>query len=265
MLEKIPLPQPHLRPWALFLDVDGTLLELVDHPDKVRVPEELPGLLGQLRNLLGGATALVSGRSLQTLDTLFGLRAFDAAGCHGAEFRLNGKEAPPAADQTLVARIARRLIEETFGLKNIFVEIKPQSVALHFRISSVDPAEALLAMERGLAVAPGEFRILRGKNVFEAVGCHTGKDIAVARFLLEEPYFNRTPVFIGDDVSDEAAFAEVNRRGGLSIRVGERADSVAQYCIADVKTTSMWLRDWLLPRLCQMPPIAPQRHYLQMV
>jgi trehalose 6-phosphate phosphatase len=265
VLEMLPLPEKDGRPWALFLDVDGTLLELADHPDDVIVPEELPDFLQQLRGLLGGALALVSGRSLQTLDALFGLANFDCAGCHGAELRIDGGAPLLPADGIAVGQLADRVISGTLGLKGALVEIKPQSVALHFRPSLVDPAEALSAMEKAVSFAQGQFRILKGKNVLEAVGKDTGKDVAVARLLRETPYRDRLPVFIGDDVTDEAAFQEVNRRGGISIHVGDGSNTSAQFTIESVEMTAVWLRSYLLTKLHQLAPTPPQRTHTRLL
>lgn len=263
MLEILPLPEPEGQPWALFLDVDGTLLELADHPNSVVVPEGLPGVLEQLRESLGGALALVSGRSLQTLDDLFGLKNVDCAGCHGAEFRIGGVMPILPGDGVAVGLLANRLISETFGLKSAFVEIKSQSVALHYRPLLVNPADAVAAMQRALIPVGGQFRILKGKNVVEAVGRETGKDFAVARFLREFPYRDRTPVFIGDDVTDEAGFQEVNRCGGISIRVGDRTDSVARFQIESVEMTAVWLRSYLLARLRQIASVPRDPAHLR--
>jgi trehalose 6-phosphate phosphatase len=236
-----PVPDRHARRWALFLDVDGTLLELAEHPDKVVVPEGLVALLERLKNSLDGALALISGRSIASLESLLGTADIDAAGCHGAELRIAGTVKVLAAADTLVPRIAERLARRVDPIPLAMVEVKPHSIAFHYRPPALDAGRALQIAQQALAGDGGRFRLLAGKNVVEILPSDAGKGRAIACFLDHPPYAGRIPVFIGDDVTDEEGFREVNRRDGLSIRVGADGETAARYRTSDVTQAAAWL------------------------
>ena len=241
MLDLPPIPDFHERSWALFLDVDGTLLELAEHPDKVVVPEGLVSLLVRLKNSLGGALALISGRSLASLEALLGETGLDAAGCHGAELRIAGTVKTFAGADTLVPRVAERLARRADAIPLAMVEVKTHSVAFHYRPPALDARHALQLAKRALAGDAARFRLLAGKNVVEILPSDAGKGRAIACFLDRPPYAGRIPVFIGDDVTDEEGFREINRRDGLSIRVGADGETAARYRATDVAAATAWL------------------------
>ena len=241
MLDLPPIPDFHERSWALFLDVDGTLLELAEHPDKVVVPEGLVSRLVRLKNTLGGALALISGRSLASLESLLGKTGLDAAGCHGAELRIAGTVKTFAGADTLVPRVAERLARRADAIPLAMVEVKTHSVAFHYRPPALDPGQARQFAEQALAGDAARFRLLAGKNVVEILPSDPGKGRAIACFLDRPPYAGRIPVFIGDDVTDEEGFREINRRDGLSIRVGADGETAARYRATDVAAATAWL------------------------
>ncbi|MBR9973671.1 trehalose-phosphatase [Magnetospirillum sulfuroxidans] len=222
--------------WALFLDIDGTLLDLAAKPDLVVVPAELPGVLAALTAHLGGALALISGRTLSDIDWLFP-GGGDAAGSHGAEWRRAGMVKASAA----VGPELHALAAGAETLPGILVERKPLAVALHYR-----DAPQLAAQVRGLAhnavaAAPVALRVLEGKSVIEVVPANADKGAAISRFMTCPPFAGRCPVFIGDDVTDESGFSAVNRLGGRSIHVGGNIDSVASRKIASPTAVRRWL------------------------
>lgn len=241
MVDHLPVPGAGEQPWALFLDVDGTLLELAEHPDWVVVPEGLVPLLSGLKHALGGALALVSGRSLAALDNLLGDAGLDTAGCHGAEMRIAGRFANLAAADTLVPKLAERLAHRAEGIPLAMVEIKSHSVAFHYRPPALDAAKARALVTDCLGDLEGGFRLLDGKQVVEALPVGAGKGEAIAHFLEHPPYAGRRPVFVGDDVTDEEGFREVNRRGGLSVRVGGSGPTEAGFRAASVREVFDWL------------------------
>ncbi len=236
-----PLPDLRERSWALFLDVDGTLLELAEHPDKVVVPKGMAALLRRLKKSLGGALALISGRSLASLEALLGLTDLDAAGCHGAELRMAGALKVLAAADTAVPRVAERLARRADAIPLAMVEVKPHSIAFHYRPPALDARRSRRLAKQAIGGKDGRFRLLEGKNVVEILPSDAGKGRAVAWFLDHPPYAGRTPIFIGDDVTDEEGFREVNRRDGLSIRVGTNGKTAARYRAADVAEATAWL------------------------
>lgn len=206
---------------ALFLDVDGTLLDIAPTPDAVRVPEDLGATLGRIARRLDGALAVVSGRSIATLDRLFPNLVTAMAGQHGAELRLplgvvermTGVGSLPEPLLADLGVLARRWPE-------ILVEPKGVTVALHYR--SVPELERELEHALELLVAPHRAAIglKRGKFVLEIAPRQVDKGKVVERLMTLPPFAGRRPVFIGDDVTDEDGFAAVRRLGGRAIRVG---------------------------------------------
>jgi len=208
--------------WCLFLDVDGTLLEIARAPGDVSVEDSLRDLLQGVGVALGGAVALVSGRSLATLDELFALGGWPAAGVHGAERRdAAGRThfCGPDGGRLDPARVKlRRVVAE---LPGAIFEDKVRSLAVHFRGAPEAERTLRRAMEdRAVALAP-DYRLLDGKRVIELKPVSANKARAIREFLQEPPFAGRKPVFIGDDTGDLEAFALVEDAGGLSIGVGE--------------------------------------------
>mgnify|MGYP001810619569 CR=1 FL=1 len=224
--------------WALFLDIDGTLLDLASRPDDVVVPCDLPPLLDTLTARFSGALALISGRSLEDIDRLFpGGR--DAAGSHGAEWRLGGATSAPA--DVWSCDLARMIEAEASLLPGVLVERKTRSVALHFRAAPQHSAALRTMAETAMRASVRPLRLLEGKMVIELVPAGMTKGGAIKRFMDCQPYTGRKPVFIGDDVTDESGFVAVNEMGGLSIHVGDDPATAARFRFH----SPAWLRHWL--------------------
>jgi trehalose 6-phosphate phosphatase len=229
---------------ALFLDLDGTLVEIAPRPDRVCVPAGLPRLLDGLARGRDGALAVVSGRMLADMDRLLAPWQGAAAGLHGAERR----RADGTIDRTLEEGAARalawlrpRLLRLAAGAPGVFVEDKAAALALHYRAApareaALREAACALAAECGPAL-----RLLDGKMVLEFGPAAASKGTAIAAFLGETPFRGKRPVFLGDDKTDEDGFAEVNRRGGLSVRIGPPADSAARFALPSVAAALAWL------------------------
>lgn len=224
--------------WALFLDIDGTLLDLAPTPDGVVIPEGLPQVLDSLARALGGAFALVSGRSLDSIDSLFP-GPWDAVGCHGAEWRLGGQRftPPPPWPDGLVAGIeaARR------RLPGVMMERKSQSLALHFRAAPEQKAAVRTLAAAAVATDAHGLDLLEGKSVMEIIPAGNSKGLAIERFMRLPPYAGRRPVFAGDDVTDESGFITVNAMGGLSIHVGDSPTTQALFRFPDPRAMRHWL------------------------
>lgn len=239
------LPDPNDR-WALFLDVDGTLIEIADTPDSVRVDPRVHEILAGLDRRFGHAVALVSGRSIDQLDGLFAPLRTTVAGLHGLERRgPDGcvKRADCAAAGLDRVRASFAQFSDTHP--KAMVEDKGMAVALHFR-RAPELADEAAALARRLAADPianGDDGLVlqHGKMVveFRPRGPHKGD--VVDEFMAMEPFKGRIPVFIGDDVTDEDGFNAVNRLSGHSIRVGPPQNSAAKWRIGGVAE----LRDWL--------------------
>ncbi len=212
-----------LRRVGLFLDVDGTLLDLARRPDEVVVPTRTVMVLTRLRIVLDGALALVSGRSIRQLDALFAPLKLPCAGVHGGERRdCMGQMhylAPHAAERLDAARaFLSTFVESEPGL---LLEDKRTSLALHFR----QRPELAVIVERRLEQAKSRvgdgFRIQESVLVRELVPAVARKGHAVEAFLAESTFAGCMPVFVGDDVTDLDAFAAAERHGGRAIAVGD--------------------------------------------
>lgn len=230
--------------WALFLDFDGTLVEIVERPDAVVVAPGLPAVLERLAHRLGGALALVSGRPIAFLDERLAPARLDAAGLHGLEHRIAGAltscrpEDHPRLRQAVAewhARIASH--------PGLIVEDKGCSAALHWRLA---PQHEAFARDLAGATADGlgsAYRIQYGKAVAEILPAAAGKGRVIEAFLDHPSYRGRRPVFIGDDLTDENGFGAVNARGGLTVRVGTEP-TVAQARLADPAAVRRCLALW---------------------
>lgn len=219
----VPLPT---EPWCLFLDVDGTLLELADHPGAVFVDSDLRQLIERLRAAANGAIALVSGRTIADLDRLFGDLKPALAGLHGCERRdASGAMhiAPVAIEQ--LADLRAGLQHLAARHPDLLIEDKGAGLALHFL--RAPQLERELRAEVALLAAPlvPHFALLDGHAVIEVKPAAHTKDTAVTEFMEEEPFRGRQPIFIGDDQTDYGGFAAVRRFGGLAIAVGPRVKS----------------------------------------
>ncbi len=235
------LPPPATVDWAFFLDVDGTLLELAEQPSAVRVDLELLELIGRLSGASGGALALVSGRSISDLEDLLGAQRMPLAGQHGLERRdATGRlwihAAPPDAKCSIKEALAPVLARHS----GLLLEDKGLTLALHYRRAPHLAAYAPRLMARLMHEAGGELELQKGKRVIEIKPAGIDKGTAVAEYLGESPFRGRLPVFIGDDLNDEHGFAEVNRMGGISIKVGS-GRSCAAYRLSGVAAVHHWL------------------------
>lgn len=215
---------------ALFLDFDGTLVDIANHPEAVVVPRGLVDTLTRTQACLGGAVAVVSGRPIAQIDRFLSPLVLGAAGVHGAERRradgsVTCLPPPPLARPLEAAQALER------AYPALVVETKRASVALHYRRAPELAPLCVAAMQDAVDHCPG-LVLLQGKMVVEAKPVEATKGRAIEAFLTEPPFRGRLPVFIGDDVTDEPGFAAVQRLGGLGVKVGE-GRSMATHRLAD--------------------------------
>lgn len=207
--------------YALFLDIDGTLIDLAATPDAVRVPPELPSILASLSQTLGGALALVTGRAQPYADRLFEPHCFPIAGLHGAERRSADGRVVRSAATPAFQQAKRELARAAKAWPGVILEDKIAAIAIHYRQAPAYAMEVDVAMQAALsAIGPG-YELQRGKMVVEIRPDSADKGRAVQAFLGETPFAGRIPVAIGDDLTDEAMFKTVNALGGASIRIVE--------------------------------------------
>jgi trehalose 6-phosphate phosphatase len=227
---------------GLFLDVDGTLLHFADTPDAVRASESLRGLLRNLEAATGGAVALISGRSIASLDAVFAPERFPAAGAHGLEFRAAAEQPYSIADATRLPQAHIDALRElTSRHDGLLMEEKSHGIALHYRNAPALEDE-LRERLHGMAAELGDaFTLIDGAKVFELHPSERDKGSAIRAFLDCDPWRDRMPVFIGDDTTDEAGFDSVNQLGGYAIRVGDRDSTLARWRLEDIDAVYQWL------------------------
>ena len=206
---------------ALFLDFDGTLVDLADQPEAVIVPSGLVETLGALDKYLAGAIAMISGRPIEQVDSFLHPLQLPVAGVHGAERRARDGTVTLMSTHPLelVEQAAMALVAHYPQLR---MENKRGSVALHYRQAPELEQVCLQAMQSAVQESPG-LTLLRGKMVVEAKPGGASKGLAIESFLKEPPFAGRMPVFVGDDFTDEVGFSTVQRVRGLGVKVGEGA------------------------------------------
>jgi trehalose 6-phosphate phosphatase len=228
---------------ALFLDVDGTILEIAEAPDAVKVPAGLRNTMQLAAARENGALALVSGRCIGELDRLFAPYIFPASGQHGFERRdAQGRYTRPSIDTELLRPAREALIELQRQHSGLLIEDKHTALALHYRLAPKLEALALAKMAELAAPLTGRFSLRVGKCVVEIVPVGYSKRAAIEAFMSEEPFFGRAPMFVGDDATDEEGFEAVNALGGYSVRVGAGDSTQAKYSFGSVSAVIAWLR-----------------------
>jgi len=238
--------------WALFLDLDGTVLDIARTPRGVVVPPDLVSVLTRLSRGLGGALAVLSGRAIADIDRLLAPLVLPAAGQHGAELRLSPDGpieriscTPRPRDWDL--RLAA-LADERPG---VLLEDKGIGIAVHYR-NAPAAAQEVWHLLQSLDVERAGFALQPGKCVIEIVPRGCDKGLALRRLMEALPFAGRIPVAIGDDATDEDAFAAALALGGEALRVGSRADSAA---FAGPEA----VRDWLADRADALMDPEPMR------
>lgn len=231
---------------AFFFDVDGTLIDIASHPDAVEVPASLISHLEMLATRADGAVALVSGREADVLDRLFTPLTLPLSGVHGAQMRAKPGEPLSSVMAPLDEGVRAALCKLTEAFDELHIEDKGFSVALHYRNRPAIAAELEEAIARVIAPQARSLTVLPGRMVFEVKHRGHDKGVAVRAFMAEAPFAGRTPVFFGDDVTDEAGFAAVRELGGLAISVGRRLPG-ADVVLSDAEMVRALIRRLVNP------------------
>ena len=229
---------------ALFLDIDGTLIEIADTPDAVVVPQKLKRILRELQDCLDGAVALVSGRSIASIDELFKPLILPTSGKHGLEYR--DALGHHSKDDIVVLKkiknvqnILKKFVDNNPGT---ILEDKGETVALHYRLRP-KAKRAALTIIADLISNHADLELITGKMVLEIKPKVSHKGIAILKFMNECPFLGKMPIFIGDDTSDEDGFKAVNERGGISISVDTPYNSEARWQLNSVSEVQNWLEN----------------------
>jgi trehalose 6-phosphate phosphatase len=235
-----PRPATH----AFFFDVDGTLLHLAPRPTDVHADEHLLESLRRLRRLSGSALALISGRTISDLDEITRPERFAASGMHGFERRgADGsyyRKSPP--QHAKLAKVRDLMAALVAAHPRLLLEDKRFALALHYR-RAPELREWVLEELNGIAgLGAAGLRVQHGRMVVEVTPAAASKATALADFLRESPFRGRTPVYVGDDLTDESGFEWVNQAGGLSVCVDPGGPTAARTTLPSVDAVRAWLR-----------------------
>ncbi|HEV2571489.1 MAG TPA: trehalose-phosphatase [Beijerinckiaceae bacterium] len=230
--------------WSLFLDFDGTLVDIASRPDNVVIDSTLVPTLQELQLILEGRFAIVSGRSLHVLDGFLRPLMFDAAGLHGLETRAGDIttqcDVAGRPELTLALEKVKRAMDPIQG---VIIEDKGCSFSIHWRKAVEAEKLCRHALSEALKELGSDYRLQLGKCVGEILPTEASKGHAIADFLKHPHYRNSRPIFIGDDLTDEDGFRVVNDNDGVSIHVGN-LDTVAQHRLASPAAVLDTLKYW---------------------
>ena len=234
-----PAPLPSLD-WCLFLDVDGTLIDFTDTPFDSHVSEELKSRLSRVAERLNGALALVSGRSILSLDLLFSPLRLPSAGLHGVERRKASGAMHGASFTDSQLDHARTVLTDLVATHpGTLLEDKGRTIAVHYRLAphfESPVREAVMGIATDLGT---RYHVQGGSMMLEIKPRGFTKGGAIEAFLQEPPFAGRRPVFVGDDLTDLDGFRMVEALGGISIGVGERVRG--QYYFDGPAAVNVWL------------------------
>jgi trehalose 6-phosphate phosphatase len=219
---------------AIFTDFDGTLVEIADTPDAVSVPETLAQQLAHAVRELDSAFAVLTGREIADIDRYLAPLHLPIAGAHGTQRRRADGVVETADPAVILAaeEIAQAVSPLVVSNPSLLLETKEGAVALHYRQAPELEAAVRIAMEEAVHSVT-DFTLVEGKMVLEARPRAVSKGEALRAFMREEPFLGRTPIFIGDDVTDEDGFIAAQDLGGVGIKLGE-GNTAARMRIANV-------------------------------
>jgi len=241
-------PPPSLPAGAsLFLDFDGTLVEIAERPDAVAVDARLQALMACLVERLPNRVAIITGRAVENIRALFGDLPVAIAGSHGIELCWPDGRSERPERLAALDRALDRMAELRGRHPGVLIEDKPFGVALHYRQAPEAESEARRLAEE--LAQGGELILQPGKMVFELRAPGGGKGAALRSLMGEEAMAGTTPVFLGDDITDEAAFAAARALGGFGILIGPARPTEALYRLPSVG----WALDWLETQCRTLP------------
>ncbi|HEY1615258.1 MAG TPA: trehalose-phosphatase [Rhizomicrobium sp.] len=225
---------------VFLLDVDGTIIDIASTPESVRVPSSLIRTLVRLHEKSGGALALVSGRTLASLDRLFAPLILPCIACHGAEWRTQPQDAGEPRAAPLPEALRQALVTVATREPRVRVEDKGYTMAFHYRSAMDREAPLLSGLAEAVAPFAKQFRLLEGKAVAEIKPRSFDKGEAVRALLQVAPFAGRRPVFFGDDTTDRDALAVVRAMGGIGVSVGAALPN-ADLLASTPHTVRVWL------------------------
>lgn len=237
------VPDVELSKASVFLDFDGTLVDLADAPDAIDVAPDLPKILRAIADRCDNRLVIVTGRAVASVRPYLGDFAGPIIGGHGAEEHWEGvTERQTTLDETMLSHIGK--MTESFAAthEGLLAELKPTGVVLHFR-KNEDQAAAAYAFLRVLCETHPGFDLHHSKMAYELRPQGIGKDISVRHVMARDGFVGTTPVYFGDDVTDEPALHWVASVGGLAVKVGD-GDTAASSRVETPKAVRDILRTW---------------------
>jgi len=247
-----PPPLDTGDPLAVFLDFDGTLVNIAERPDLVHVPKSLLTTIQEVHDELDGALALISGRSIADLDALLAPLQLPMAGVHGVEHRDGSGFFHSVKSSTIPQAVRERLTALVAADETLILEDKGNSLALHYRQSPARETLIRAELQEIYTDLGQDFILQHGKMVLELRPAGANKGTAIRKFMADPPFAGRRPVFIGDDITDEDAFQVINQLQGCSVKVGPgEPGSAARYKLEDVEAVRDWLRPLAHPENCE--------------
>jgi len=242
---RVTRPAPPQAPWCLFLDIDGTLLDIAPTPDAVNVESALLNLLRRLERACDGAIALITGRPIATVDALFAPLRLPVAGVHGFERRnAHGHYFRPSFIGSGLSFLRSEVTALAQSFHGVLLEDKGCAFAVHYRQAPNLEETIRLRVARLVSAALPAFEMLDGDHVIEIKPVEHDKSTAIQAFMQEEPFSGRSPVFIGDDTTDLDGFAAMKRFNGLAIAVGSRIHGESR--LAAPRDVRAWLESLLV-------------------
>lgn len=212
--------------FALFLDVDGTLIDIAPTPDSVIIPPGLPALLKQAKARFGGALALLSGRAIDWLDRRLDAGSLPIGGLHGLERRDAHGKVERIVTPVFMQQAREDIAAFAYDHPLLLVEDKGLSIALHYRENPGQENAVRLLMQDLAQRSTGTMQAIAGKYLYELRTIGADKGTALAAFMTAAPFHDRIPVFFGDDRTDEDGFKVVTATGGVAVAIGHKPEDV---------------------------------------
>ena len=247
------MPHKHLSElhetyeYLVFLDFDGTLVEIADKPSLVKIPPLLIKILLNISNSF--PTHIISGRTLCELESFLPLPRLNFSAEHGAVHKYGNEIKRQTDIGREVDTMIRRTSEMLGNLAKDILEVKECGIALHYR-KQAHMRDGLLQLARHvIEPVKDEFSIIEGKQVYEIRHNSINKGFAIEWWLKKyDTHRSHVPIFIGDDATDEDGFDVVNHSSGISIHVGNNPNTKAKYTVKNVDSVLdilKWINGWI--------------------
>jgi trehalose 6-phosphate phosphatase len=256
------LPKPSYfdrAKWALFLDLDGTLIDIAPTPDAVIIPADLRTLLSEVSASLGGALAIISGRETKFIEKIVGNAIGPIGGTHGGEMRMPDGTMRLTAGNWLTPELSQIVKGLGGDHPALVIEEKELGIAVHYRLAPHLREEVKRQLGRAVDLADGTLVLQPGRMVYEILPAQVNKGRALESFMQEKPFRGRKPLAIGDDITDESMFAAAQELGGVGIRIGSaEVPTTATHLLPNPRALRDWIRKvFATPELVRQPSVRP--------